>query len=47
MNLFETVEEKHERALRIVDELRRIVDSRWDYAVRLLKELEDILKEPY
>ena len=47
MNLFETVEEKHERALQIVDELRRIVDSRWDYAQRLLKELEDILKEPY
>lgn len=47
VNLFETVEEKHERALQIVDELKRIVDSRWDYAQRLLKELEDILKEPY
>jgi len=47
LNPFETIEEKHERALKIVDELKRIVDSRWDYAQRLLQELEELLKENY
>jgi len=45
VNLFETVEEKHERALRIVDELKRIVDG--VYAQKLLQELEEILKQTY